>query len=95
MPHQHVVDECTAIYEGGSQGAMSDAAKRQRDFQEPEDEVNEWDRVSLAEGQISSYASYAAAGKGSAPSAPEPVKPGIKVPDGMTVTQWGMSLCKI
>lgn len=101
MPHQHVVDECTAIYEGGSQGAMSDAAKRQCDFQEPEDEVNEWDRVSLAESQISSYASYAAAGKGSAPSAPfpevqqEPVRPGIKVPDGMTVTQWGMSLCKM
>ena len=101
MPHQHVVDECAAIYDGGNQGAMSDAAKRQRDFPEPEDEVNEWDRVSLVESQLSSYASYTAAGKGSAPSAPfpevqqEPVKSGIKVPDGMTVSQWGMCLCKM
>ena len=71
---------------------MSDAAKHQREF--TEDGVGEWDRVSMAESQANSYVPYAAAGKGSAPFAPfhesqqEPVIPSIKVPDGMTVTQW-------
>eukprot|EP00435_Cladocopium_sp_Y103_P018401 s905_g4.t1 len=101
VPHKAVIDECSAAHEEVNHGAMSDATKRQRDAEEPEDDVHDWDRISMAESQLSSYTSYAAAGKGSAPSAPypsaqqEPVRPGIQVPEGITVAQWGMSLCKM
>ena len=96
VPFEQLIDECSVINDQVNAGAMSDAAKRQREF--TEDEVGEWDRASMVESQASSYVPYAAAGKGSAsaPSAPfhesqqEP-----KVPDGMTVSHWGMSLCKM
>ena len=99
VPFEQLIDECDVINDQMNAGGMSDAAKRQREF--TEDETGEWDRISMVESQASSYVPYAAAGKGSAPSAPfhesqqEPVKSSIKVPDGMTVTQWGMSLCKM
>ena len=96
VPFEQFIDECGVINDQMNAGGMSDAAKRQREF--TEDETGEWDRISMVESQASSYVPYAAAGKGSAPSAPfhesqqEPVKSSIKVPDGMTMSQWGMSL---